>query len=108
MTSDDRDDWHRVARVDEIPDDEGKAVRVGDRAIALFRVEGAFYATDDICTHEYASLAEGFVEGDVVECPLHAGAFHIPTGKALTPPVTVDIKTYPVRVEGDDIYVLVV
>lgn len=97
--------WQRVATGSEIPEDEGKAVAVGDRRIAIFNVGGTFYATDDTCTHEYASLAEGYVEGCVVECPLHAGEFDIRTGKALSPPVTVDIRTYPVRIEGDDILV---
>ena len=68
-------------------------------------VIGASYATDDICTHEFASLAEGFVDGDCIECPLHAGKFHIPTGKAMTAPVTEDIRTYPVKVEGDEIFI---
>ncbi len=100
-------EWHRVASTGEVVEDEPKAVRVGDHSIALFKVDGAFYATHNICTHEYADLSEGFVDGDVIECPLHAGTFHIPTGKALSPPVTDDIRTYPVKVEGDDIYVSV-
>ena len=98
-------EWHRVAKTGEIAADEPLAVRVGDHMIALYSVDGAFYATHDVCTHEFATLSEGFVEGDVIECPLHAGTFHIPTGKALSPPVTDDLRTYPVKVEGDDIYV---
>ncbi len=98
-------EWHRVAETSEVSEDQPKAVRVGDHLIAIFNVGGKFYATHDICTHEFATLSEGFVEGDVIECPLHAGTFHIPTGKALSPPVTEDLRTYPVKVEGDDIYV---
>ena len=97
--------WHRVAKTDEVLDDEPKAVQVGNDYIALYRLEDKFYATDDICTHEFASLAEGFVDGDCIECPLHAGKFHIPTGKAMTAPVTEDIRTYPVKVEGGEIFV---
>jgi nitrite reductase/ring-hydroxylating ferredoxin subunit len=97
--------WHRVAKTDEVLDDEPKAVQVGNDYIALYRLEDKFYATDDICTHEFASLAEGFVDGDCIECPLHAGKFHIPTGKAMTAPVTEDIRTYPVKVEGDEIFI---
>ncbi len=96
---------HLVAKTSEIPEDEGKAVAVGDHQIAIFNLGGEFYATDDICTHAYASLAEGYVEDGCIECPLHAGRFDIKTGKAQGVPVTEDIKTYKVRVEGDDIYV---
>ena len=98
-------DWHLVAKTDEVQEEEPKAVQVGNEYIAIYRVDGKFYATDDICTHEFASLCEGFIDGDIVECPLHAGQFHIPTGKAMSPPVTEDLKTFAVKVEGDDIYV---
>ena len=98
-------DWHLVAKTDEVQVEEPKAVQVGNQYIAIYRVDGKFYATDDICTHEFASLCEGFIDGDIVECPLHAGQFHIPTGKAMSPPVTEDLKTFAVKVEGDDIYI---
>lgn len=96
---------HLVAKTGEIAEDEAKKVTVGDKQIAIFNLGGEFYATDDICTHAYASLAEGYVEDGCVECPLHAGLFDIKTGKAQGVPVTEDIATYPVRVDGDDIYV---
>jgi len=101
-------DWHCVAKTDEVLEDEPKAVQIGNDYIAIYRIDDAFYATDDICTHEFASLAEGFVDGDCIECPLHAGTFHIPTGKAMTAPVTEDLRTYPVKVEGDDIFINIV
>ena len=85
--------------------DEPKAVKIGEHNVAIYNVDGAYYATDDICTHEYASLCEGFIDGDIVECPLHAGQFYIPTGKAMSPPVTEDLRTFKVKVEGDDIFV---
>lgn len=96
---------HLAAKTNEIPEDEAKRVIIGDHQIALFNLDGEFYATDDICTHAYASLSEGYVEDGCVECPLHAGLFDIKTGKAQGVPVTEDIKTYPVRVEGEDIYI---
>jgi 3-phenylpropionate/trans-cinnamate dioxygenase ferredoxin subunit len=98
-------EYHLVAKTTEIPENEAKRVILGDNQIALFNLEGEFYATDDICTHAYASLSEGYVEDGCVECPLHAGLFDIKTGKAMGVPVTVDIKTFPVRVEGEDIYI---
>lgn len=96
---------HLVAKTSEVPEDEAKRVIIGEHQIALFNLEGEFYATDDICTHAYASLSEGYIEDGCVECPLHAGLFDIKTGKAQGVPVTEDIKTYPVRVEGENIYI---
>lgn len=96
---------HLVAKTSEIAEDEAKKVVIGDDHIAIFNLGGEFYATDDICTHAYASLAEGYVEDGCVECPLHAGRFDIKTGKAQGVPVTEDIKTYKVTVKGEDIYV---
>ncbi len=96
---------HLVAQTSDIGEDEAKQVRVGDLMLAIFNVGGEFHATDDTCTHAYASLADGYVEDGCVECPLHAGSFEITTGKAQGIPVTVDLKTYAVRVEGTDIYV---
>lgn len=96
---------HLVAQTSDIGEDEAKQVRIGDLTLAIFNVGGEFLATDDTCTHAYASLADGYVEDGCVECPLHAGLFEITTGKAQGVPVTVDLKTYAVRVEGTDIFV---
>jgi nitrite reductase/ring-hydroxylating ferredoxin subunit len=96
---------HLVAKTTAIPEDEAKKVTVADKVIAVFNLDGAFFAIDDICTHAFASLSEGYVEDSCVECPLHAGLFDIKTGKAQGVPVTEDVATYPVRVDGEDIYV---
>ncbi|MCZ6886269.1 MAG: bifunctional 3-phenylpropionate/cinnamic acid dioxygenase ferredoxin subunit [Alphaproteobacteria bacterium] len=96
---------HLVAKTTEIPEDEAKRVIIGDHQIAIFNLAGAFYATDDVCTHAYASLSEGYVEDGCVECPLHAGMFDIKTGKAQGVPAIEDIATYPIRLDGEDIYV---
>ncbi len=98
-------EYHAVAKTDEIKDGDVMQVLVGRREIALFNVEGAFYATDDMCTHAYASLADGYVEGDIIECPLHGGCFEIKTGKVASAPAIEDLRTYPVKVEGDSILV---
>lgn len=99
--------WHRVADTHEIEFDEALAVSVGDIEIALCTVDGTVYALNNICTHEYACMSDGLIEGDVIECPLHQAQFHIPTGKVLSPPAVADLQTYPVKVEGDEIYVQV-
>ncbi len=98
-------EWHSVAKLDTMRDDEPKPVRVGDRLIALYRIDGKVYATDDVCSHEFAMLSEGFMEGDEIECPLHQARFHIPTGQVRAAPATDDIATFPVRVDGEDILV---
>lgn len=97
--------WVEVAQVDEIEDSDAKGCRVGSVFVAVFNVDGTFYATSDICTHARAHLSDGYIDGDIVECPLHQGRFHIPTGTAVSAPVTEDVRTYPVRVEGRKILV---
>lgn len=99
--------WHRVANTDEIDLDDALAVSVGDVEIALCNVDGTIYALNNICTHEYACMSDGLIEGDVIECPLHQAQFHIPTGKVLSSPAVVDLATYPVKIDGDDVYVQV-
>ena len=97
--------WVRVAAASELREGEVTAVQVGDENIALYRLDDGIYATDNICTHEYACLSDGWLEGGIIECPLHAGQFDVRTGKGLGPPIDVDLRTYPVRVEGDDVLV---
>lgn len=73
--------------------------------LAVYNVDGTFYATSDVCTHATASLSEGeIVDGDLIACPLHDGQFHIPTGQAMAFPCTVDLRTFKVIEDGDDIY----
>jgi nitrite reductase/ring-hydroxylating ferredoxin subunit len=90
--------WHEVAAEAEIEVADAKRIRIGEKWIAVFNVNGTFYATSDICTHAHAHLSDGYIDGETVECPLHQGLFHIPSGKALAAPVTTDLRTYPVRV----------
>ena len=105
MTDAPATEWHRAARLSEIPADEPMAARIGNRLIALYRIDGRIYATDNICSHEFAELSQGFLDGEIIECPLHQARFHVPTGKVVGPPATEDIAVFPVRVEGDDVLV---
>ena len=98
MIMDEKIGFVDVAALEEVTVFLPKRVFLGGHEIALFSVDGEIYATDNICTHAYASLADGFVDGDTVECPLHEACFDIRTGKALTAPATVDLRTYPVQV----------
>ena len=99
------DNWVKAADRNALSDGEVIGVVVAGREIALYEMDGRLYATDDICTHAYAKLSDGWVEKGEIECPLHAGRFDLKTGKATAPPCVDDVKTYPVRVEGDEIQV---
>ena len=98
-------DFHAVAKTADLDEGEAVQVIVGRQEIAIYNLEGKYYATDDICTHAYASLADGYMEGELIECPLHGGCFDIKTGKAMTPPCTEDLKTYEVKLDGEQILV---
>jgi nitrite reductase/ring-hydroxylating ferredoxin subunit len=94
-----------VGAKSKIGEGEIAEARAGEEQIAIYNVDGTFYATSNVCTHAFALLSDGWLDGDVVECPLHAGRFDVKNGKALGPPVDCDIKTYPVRVVGDEVQV---
>ena len=100
-------EWVTVADSGAVGEGEIKGVTVGSQEIALYNVKGAIYATDNLCSHAFAFLSDGWLDGEEVECPLHAGRFEVKTGKGLGPPIPCDIKTYPVRIVGDDIQVQV-
>ena len=80
-------------------------VRVGRQRIALYNVDGEFFATDDTCSHEEASLSEGFLFDDIVECPLHGAAFCVRTGEVEAFPAVVGVDTFAVRVVDDAVQV---
>jgi nitrite reductase/ring-hydroxylating ferredoxin subunit len=92
--------WLPVADVSDFAGRDVIGTQCADKAIAIYKVEGAYYATSNICTHAGARLSEGEVVEGLIECPLHFGLFEILTGKAQGAPVTRDLKTYPVRVDG--------
>ena len=93
----------KVGKAADVPAGTAKVYEVGDRAIAVCNVDGTFYAIDDVCTHDEASLEQGFLEGCEIECPRHGARFDVRTGDVTALPAVVPIDTFPVRVEGDDI-----
>ena len=96
--------WVPACPVAALP--AGEVVQVHqDRPIAVFNIDGEFFATDDTCTHAKFSLSEGYVEGDEVVCALHEARFCLRTGRVLSPPATVGLRTYAVKIEGDDVMV---
>jgi len=95
----------KVAQVSDVPPGQGKAVEAGGVSIALFNVEGTFYAIGNTCTHAGGPLGEGILEGDQVECPWHGARFDVKSGSALTPPAFEKVNAYKVRVNGSDVEV---
>ena len=100
-------EFFKVAKVSELPPRGKKLVEVDDIPVALFNVDGEFYAIEDVCTHDGGPLAEGDLEGDEIECPRHGARFNVRTGAVLCMPAVEAVECYEVKVEGDDILVSV-
>ncbi len=100
--------WVLACQAADIKKEDVKRWEHGARSFAIYRTsDDGYYVTDDVCTHEYAHLSDGFVVGNTVECPRHAGCFDFRTGEALGPPVCVNLKTYLSKVENGSVYVQV-
>lgn len=99
------DGFVAVAAVDEVPPGSVRRIEVGGQAVALFNEGGEFYALADTCSHEQASLSEGYVEAGVVECPLHGARFDLRTGRNLSLPALFPVAAYDVRVEAGQVWV---
>ncbi len=97
--------WVSVAATADVGVGTMRATQGSGQSIAVFNVDGSYYATSNVCTHQFAHLSDGWFEGRLVECPLHAGQFDVTTGKGMGPPITCDVRTFPVRVNGDMIEV---
>ncbi|MBA3451084.1 MAG: non-heme iron oxygenase ferredoxin subunit [Chloroflexia bacterium] len=97
--------WHVVAKTSDLAPGEVMYVEVGNDPVALINLEGEFFALHDLCTHQDASLSDGEVIGDEIECPMHGGVFEIRTGLPANFPVVVPVETYAVKTEGDAVLV---
>ena len=89
-----------VCAVTDVPSGSVKSFEVGGERVAVYNVEGAFYATEAYCTHAMADLGDG-----ILECSLHFGAFHVPSGKAVQPPCDTDLRTFRTEVRDGQVYV---
>ncbi|MCX7136015.1 MAG: non-heme iron oxygenase ferredoxin subunit [Proteobacteria bacterium] len=94
----------KVSEVDAVPPGKMRQVEVAGKRILLANVDGHFYATDDTCTHEDASLSTGFLKGEWVKCPLHGSRFNVRNGEVVDEPADVNLKTYAVRIDGNDVW----
>lgn len=80
-------------------------VQIGDAQILLVNVLGSYHAISGVCSHAHALLSMGQLYGDEVVCPLHGSVFNVRTGAVLSPPARENLAVYPVRIEGDDIFI---
>ena len=94
-----------VAKKSQIPAGTTRRVEIGDAHVLLCNVEGEIYAIEDVCTHDGGALDQGVLDGERIMCPRHGAFFDVRTGDALTLPAIIPVETFPVRVEGDDVYV---
>ncbi len=99
--------WLRACATAEVAQDQPKAVTVGETPVALVLHDGEYYAIHDVCSHANVALSEGEVVGGEIECWLHGSMFDLKTGRPSCLPATEPVPVYPVKVEGDDLYVAV-
>jgi nitrite reductase/ring-hydroxylating ferredoxin subunit len=98
--------WVRVAATADVAEGQVLGVRVGDHDVALYHLPGGEYrASDNVCTHEFALLSDGWLEGGCIECPLHAGRFDVRTGEGQGAPIDKDLEVFEVKIEGGDLLV---
>ena len=95
----------KVASTTEVPAGEGCVAEVNGKAIAIFNIDGSYFAVDNTCLHRGGPLGEGELNGDVVTCPWHAWEYNVKTGACITSPAA-SLTTYEVQIEGTDIRVL--
>ena len=95
----------KVARIEDVAIGGGKMVEVGGKKIAIFNVDGNYYAIDNTCTHKGGPLSEGGLDGKEVTCPWHGAVFDVTTGEVLGPPAPKPVSRYGVRLSGNEIEV---
>ena len=95
----------KVATTEDLEDDEVMQVDFGEEQVLLTKLHGKFYAISDECTHQGGPLAQGWVEDGLIECPLHANQFDVKTGESMGPLSADPVRSYPVRIEGEDVLV---
>ena len=99
-------EWVDVAGVSDIEPGTYRVVDVDDVMIAVFNIDGDFFAIEDVCTHDYSTLTGGPVKGCEIVCPRHGARFNIKTGEALCAPAYEAVATFPVQIEGETIRVM--
>ena len=95
--------FRKVAEIKDLEAGSAKRVEIEGKEIALFNIDGTFYAIENTCTHRGGPLAEGELDGDVVTCPWHGARYDVKSGEALGPPAPRGVMAYEVRVQGEDV-----
>lgn len=99
----------KVCSVEDLPPGEMMAVESDSLPpVALYNVDGEFFATSNVCTHAVAMLTDGYLEGDEIECPMHGGMFNVRTGAPTHFPCVEALKTFAVEVRGDEVFIATV
>jgi len=93
-----------VAKTSAIPEGQAAAFEVEGKKIAIFNVDGTFHALDDTCPHAGAPLSSGYVQDGRVGCPWHGADFDLRTGAVLCPPARGGVQVYPVKIDGEDLF----
>jgi len=96
--------WIHIANSDQLQDGDVIAVSIDKQNVALYQDGDSYFATDNVCTHQFALLSDGYFEDGCIECPLHQARFDVRTGKALCAPATTDLRTFPTKREGIKIF----
>jgi naphthalene 1,2-dioxygenase system ferredoxin subunit len=100
--------WTDAMGVDALRPDDVVGVEVAGRDLAIYRVGGAVYATDNLCTHGHARLCEGFLLDHEIECPLHQGRFDVRDGRPTCAPGVEPLRCHPVKIEAGRVWVQLV
>lgn len=95
----------KICATSDVPENSAKSFEVGNLVVAVYNIGGEFFATDNECTHGAASLADGILEDDIIECTLHFGAFNVKTGEAVQAPCFTPLRTYKVAVQDGQVMV---
>lgn len=98
--------WIKLCTTNEVPDNDALEVTQDGHVYCAYRIQGKHYVTDGICTHQVARLAEGYVIDDIIECPMHNGRFHIPTGRVDGPPACEPLRVYPIKLNDIELMIM--
>jgi 3-phenylpropionate/trans-cinnamate dioxygenase ferredoxin subunit len=98
-------EFRRACTLSQLPAEGAIGVDVAGIPVAIVRAEGEVYALHDVCSHEEVPLSEGEVYDHTVECWLHGSCFDVRTGRPTGPPASEPVPAYPVKIDGDDVYV---
>ncbi len=98
-------EWKKVCPKADVPEGGTMLIQAGGEPVCLYNLDGSIYATHDTCTHMVASLSDGWIIGENIECPMHNGQFHIPSGRGVVSPCVGQLRTYPIKITDEHVYI---